>query len=318
MKILTHQDILDLDISPVKCYEWVDDTLRHKDEAVLPAKISLHFDGDAFFNVMPSLIPGSNTAGVKVITRRVGRTPSLDSQIMLYRYDTLDPLALMDGSWITAMRTGAVAAHTVKNLAVRDFKTIGVMGLGNTGRASMKVLLALYPDRELNIRVLKYKDQAEEYVRYFKGPDGSRYPRVTFEVVDAVEDVVADSDVIISAVTYQEGDFASPSMYKAGCLIVAVHLRGFMGCDTVFDRVYCDDVSHVEGFKYYSQWPYSAEIAEVLGGTALGRQSDEERIIAYNVGLSLHDLRFAREVFQLSEGIGTEVSLGAPTDKFWI
>lgn len=318
MKILTFQTIRDMNISPMDCYDWVDYTLRHKGESTLPPKISLHYDGDAFFNVMPCLIPASDIAGVKVITRRVGRTPALDSQIMLYSYETLEPLALMDGNWITAMRTGAVAAHTVSQLAVESFQEIGVMGLGNTGRAAMRVLLARYPERKLDIKVLRYKDQAEAYIESFKGADGSLYPNANFEIVDKVEDVARNSDVVISAVTYQQDDFLEPGCFKPGVLVVAIHLRGFMECDLQFDRVCYDDLAHVEGFKYFSQWPSHSEMADVITGKAPGRLNDKERIIAYNVGLSLHDMKFAREVYDRAPKNGAAITLDPPTGKIWV
>ncbi len=318
MKVITFNDIKSLDISPVKCYEWVEEALLHKNEAILPAKISLHLENDAFFNVMPCLLPQQDAGGVKVITRHIGRVPSLDSQIVLYDYQTGTPKAIMDGNWITTMRTGAVAAHTIKTLAVKDFYEIGVMGLGNTGRAAMKVLLAMYPERPLKIKVLKYKDQHDLYTRYFKGEDGKNYPNAEFVYVDTYEDVVRGSDVIISAVTYTDTDFCPDECYKPGVLVDAVHLRGFLNCDLSFDKVFCDDDKHVRGFKYYDKWKYHAEVADVITGKAAGRESDSEKIIAYNVGLSMHDMNFANKVFELCGNVGTEISLDPPTDKFWV
>ncbi len=318
MKVITFNDIKSLDISPVKCYEWVEEALMHKNEAILPAKISLHLENDAFFNVMPCLLPQQDAGGVKVITRHIGRVPSLDSQIVLYDYQTGTPKAIMDGNWITTMRTGAVAAHTIKTLAVKDFYEIGVMGLGNTGRAAMKVLLAMYPERPLKIKVLKYKDQHELYTKYFKGEDGKNYPNAEFVYVDTYEDVVRNSDVIISAVTYTDTDFCPDECFKPGVLVDAVHLRGFLNCDLAFDKVFCDDDKHVCGFKYYSKWKYHAEVADVITGKAVGRENDSEKIIAYNVGLSMHDMNFANKVFELCGNVGTEISLDPPTDKFWV
>lgn len=318
MKVVTFDDVKKVGIAPETCFDWVAEMLQHKEEVILPAKISLHLENDSFFNVMPCLLPGSGMGGVKVITRHLDRVPSLDSQIFLYDYQTGTPKAVMDGNWITTMRTGAVAAHTVKTLAVEDFSEIGVMGLGNTGRAAMKVLLAVYPQRKLRVKVLKYKTQHEDYVRYFRGPDGWAFPQVEFVFVDTVEEVVEGSDVIISAVTYQEGDFCDVSCYKPGCLVVAVHLRGFMNCDTAFDKVFCDDEDHVKGFRYFNQWRYHAEIADVITGRAEGRTSNDERIVAYNVGLSMHDMNFASKIYDRTSDVSQDITLNPPTDKFWI
>lgn len=318
MKVITYNDIKNLDISPIKCYEWVEEMLMHKNDAILPPKISLHLENDAFFNVMPCLFPHNDAGGVKVITRHLDRVPALDSQIMLYDYKTGEPKAIMDGNWITAMRTGAVAAHTIKTLAVKNFYEIGVMGLGNTGRAAMKVLLALYPDRPLKIKVLKYKDQHTEYVEYFRGADGKNYPNAEFVFVDSYEDVIRNSDVIISAITYTDDDFCPDECYKPGCLVTAVHLRGFLNCDLSFDKVFCDDEGHVNKFKYFDKWKYHAEVADVITNKAKGRESDEEKIIAYNVGLSMHDINYAAKIYDMAVGCGQEITLEPPKEKFWI
>jgi len=159
MKVLTHADIEGLNIAPEKCFDWVADALLHKEEVMLPPKISLVPEDDVFFNVMPCLFPGQKFGGVKVITRQLDRQPALNSMIMLYDYNTLTPVAIMDGNWITAMRTGAVAVHAISTLARKDFRTVGFMGAGNTGRAAIKVLMAKYAGRPMLLKVLKYKDQ---------------------------------------------------------------------------------------------------------------------------------------------------------------
>ena len=88
---------------------------------------------------MPSLVKVDNKTygGVKVVTRYPSRIPSLDSTILLFDADTGEKLAFMDGNWITAMRTGAVAAHSINLLEKKNIKEIGIMGLGNTARAEL-------------------------------------------------------------------------------------------------------------------------------------------------------------------------------------
>ena len=101
---------------------------------------------------MPSLIP-KYSGGVKIVTRYPGRTPALDSQIILYDYTTGTVKALLDGNYITTMRTGAVAAHSIMLFSRHNFKEIGMIGLGNQARATLKILLALYPNRKFIIKL---------------------------------------------------------------------------------------------------------------------------------------------------------------------
>ncbi len=319
MKIITHEDILKLNIPAEKCFEWVNDMLKHKEEVILPPKTSIVPKEDAFYNVMPSMFPEMNYAGVKVITRELNREPALDSMIMLYDYETLIPKALMDGSWITTMRTGAVAAHTISVLARKDFETVAIMGLGNTGRAAIKVLLSIYKEKKFTLKVLKYKNQHILLEEMIRGKSGQENPNVTIQFVDTYEDVIRNSDVVISAVTFFEGNFCDDECFKEGCLIVPIHLRGFMNCDLFFDKVFGDDTGHVKKFKHFNEFKKWAEVAQVVRKEVPGRENDKERIIAYNVGLSMHDMRFAEEVYRLAQNnVENEISLASPTDKIWL
>lgn len=318
MKILTHLDIMSLDIEPIQCYNWVSYMLETKNSVILPAKISMKPTEDVFYNVMPSLVPQCNIGGVKIVTRYPSRSPSLDSQIMLYDYNTGNIKAIMDGNYITTMRTGAVAAHSIKLFAKKNFSKIGMIGLGNQARATLKVLLSLFPDRKFQLKLKKYKDQHILFQEYAENLPGS--DNIEFVLCDSYSDTVQGSDVIISSVTYFDQDICDDSCFDEGCLVVPIHTRGFMNCDLFFDKVFADDTDHVKGFKYFSQFKRFAEVSDVIAGSAEGRTSDAERIIVYNIGLSMHDIYFAEKIYEISElkGIGKKISLEAPKDKFWI
>nr|MDE6706783.1 ornithine cyclodeaminase [Oscillospiraceae bacterium] len=184
MKIITHDMIKALNLDPNLWYEWADTVLRNKHCYIMPAKTSLHF-GSSYFNTMPSILPDENVMGVKIVNRYIGRIPSLDSQLLLYRYDTGENIALMDASLITAMRTGAVTVHAIELLANDDFYEIGIMGFGNIGIATMEILVAHYKEKPMKIKLLKYKDHAENIYERYKN-----YSNITFEIVDTVKEII--------------------------------------------------------------------------------------------------------------------------------
>lgn len=318
MKVLTHADIMKLNIDPIQCYQWVTDMLKNKENVILPAKISMKPIEDIFYNVMPSLLPQDNIGGVKVVNRYPTRQPALDSQILLYNYKTGRLKSLLDGKYITTMRTGAVAAHSIKLLSKKNFKKIGVIGLGNTARATLKVLLALYPNKDIVLKLLKYKDQHLLFKDYIDSLPNSN--RIECVFCDSYKDTVQGSDVIISSATYLEQDICEDDCYGEGCLVVPIHTRGFMNCDLFFDKVYADDTDHVKDFKYFEQFQSFSEVSDVLNGALEGRRNNFERIIVYNIGLSMHDIYFAEKIYELAvaDGIGKEISLETPDNKFWI
>lgn len=315
MKIVSQQQIRELNISPAQCVEWIKGSFSLKEKALLPAKISLHPQGNDFFNTMPCLLPAPlNYFGVKVVHRIKEATPALGGDILLYNSLTGGLLAMLDANWITTMRSGAVATLAIQTLRKTETKIYGFIGLGNMGRATMLCLLDSEPDVMHHVVLMRYKNQAENFIERFKD-----YTNVTFSICDDVKELVAQSDVIVSCITEAQGLLCEDdSLYKEGCLVVPVHTRGFQNCDLFFDKVYADDTAHVCDFKYFNQFKQYAEIQEVIDGKKAGRESDKERILSYNIGLGLHDVVYASKIYEMLESDSNEISLARETEKFWI
>ena len=321
MKIINFEDIQSLGITPELCYNWAEYMIKNKNHALLPPKISIKpYDG-VFCNVMPSMILGigkSNIGGVKVVTRYPNRIPSLESQILLMDADNGEFLALMDGTWITTMRTGAVAAHSILLFAKKDFSNIGMMGLGNVSRSTLLILLSMIKDRELNIKLLKYKGQEYDFAQRF-----ALCNQCNFTYVDTPEEMVNGSDVVISGATYLPNDICSDEHYDEGVLVVPIHTLGFTNCDLFFDKVYADDTGHVHHFKNYDKFRHFAEVSDVLNHSNPGRENDVERILVYNIGVSIHDIYYAYSIYRMMKENDSlrqlpDVDMNDPTDKFWV
>lgn len=296
MKSITNSEIVALNISATKCVDWVREAFVMKSECQLPAKISVHPTGNDFFTTMPCLLPKEyGRFGAKVVSRIVGRVPALKSDMMLFDSNNGELLALVDCDWITAMRTGAVAALAIKTFRNSTAKEYAFVGLGSTARATLTCLLESCKDEQLNIRLFRYKDQAEKIVEEYKG-----YDNVTFTIVDNTSDLVRGADVVVSCITDASGLLVEDEgLFKPGVLVVPVHTRGFQNCDTTFDKVYADDTDHVKGFKYFSEFREFHQIEEVLKGVTPGRESDTERILSYNIGLGLHDVLYASRIYDM-------------------
>ena len=296
MKIITKQDIAQLGIAPTKCVEWVTEAFKLKSRCQLPAKVSVHPSGNDFYTTMPCLLPEEYSRfGVKVVSRVAGRIPALKSDLMLFDSATGDLLSLVECDWITAMRTGAVATLAIKTFRSTVASIYAFVGLGSTARATLTCLLESSPSEELNIRLFRYKDQAEKIVAEY-----GHYANARFEIVDTMEELVAGADVVVSCITDAQGLLVEDeSLFKPGVLVVPVHTRGFQNCDTTFDKVFADDTDHVKGFRYFSQFREFHQIEEVLKGECMGRANDQERILSYNIGLGLHDVYYANKIYEL-------------------
>lgn len=320
MKIISHKLIQSLCISPKECVDWIYESFDQKNESQLPAKISVHPADYDFFTSMPCLLrqaPGSphRYFGVKEVHRIEGAIPSLGSDMLLYDANSGELLALIDSDWITTMRTGAVAAVSAKALRKNGADTYGLVGLGNTGRATLLCVLEAEPDKFFKVKLLRYKDQAEQFIERFKD-----YRNVEFEIVDDINELARSVDVFISCITSASGLLIEDECtFQPGVTVIPVHMRGLQNCDTAFDRVFGDDTGHVRGFRYFSQFKDYNEIGEVLAGRDPGRRSQNQRIIDYNYGLALHDVVYASKIYEMvANNEVPEIDIRKEVEKFWV
>ena len=296
MKYISSEEINNLNITPSTCVEWVREAFLMKSECQLPAKMSVHPTGNDFFTTMPCLLPTKyRRFGAKVVSRIVGRVPALKSDMMLFDSISGELLAIVNCDWITAMRTGAVAALAIKTFRNSQAKEYAFIGLGSTARATLTCLLESCKNEHPNIRLFRYKDHAERIIEEYK-----HYENASFKIVDTTTELVKNADVVVSCITDASGLLVEDvSLFKEGVLVVPVHTRGFQNCDTVFDKVFADDTDHVKGFKYFSQFKEFHQIEDVLKGDVVGRANDTERILSYNIGLGLHDVLYASRIYEM-------------------
>ena len=316
VSVIQQPQIDALHLSPATCVEWVKEAFLMKDDIQMPAKLSVHPQGEDFITSMPCLLPesqGKKYFGIKMVSRIDGQLPTLQSNIFLYDAKTGHLLAVIDGDWITAMRTGAVAALAAKTFQRKGNSTYSIMGLGNIGRAVGLCLAADNRDRQITFRLLRYKDQAERFVERLKDFDN-----INFEIVDDKHIFAAEADVLISAVTVAtELLFPDDGLFRKGVTVIPVHMRGFQNCDLFFDKVFGDDTGQVSGFKYFNQFHQYDEFHHVLQGKNPGRTSNEERILSYNYGIALHDILFASRIYERIQ-TGDGFNLEKQDQKLWL
>ena len=199
----------------------------------------------------------------------------------------------MDVDWITAMRTGAVAALAARLFKKDNTNTYSMIGLGNIARATAMCLIADNKDKPITIRLMHYKDQAEMFAEKFKDESN-----VNFEIIDNKEQFISEADIVISCVTVAtELLFPDNSLYKKGITVIPVHGRGFQNCDLCFDKVCGYDTDQIRNWKYFSRFHQFDELHHVLQGVNPGRANQEERILSYNYGLALHDIVYASKIY---------------------
>lgn len=257
------------------------------------------------YNVMPCICEGKNIAMVKMIGRhsiKRGENRSvMMGDILLYESDTGILKALIDGEYITTLRTGLTAAHSARLFTRKDFQTVGLIGPGNIMTVCIRSFISSLreegDDRVITLKLIRYHGHEERIMKFLKADKNLR-----FELCDSYVSVIRDSDLVISAITKVTENFASNDCFKEGVTVIPVCTLGFQNCDLFFDKVFTDESEQIRGFKYFSHFePITTNVSDVLNGLRPGRTNNTDRILVYNYGIAIHDLLLAENIWKKAE-----------------
>jgi alanine dehydrogenase len=167
----------------------------------MPPKIYLlytKYNGD--LRVMPSYIERLDISAVKVINAHPDNQTKYDLPTVMGTIILIDPrngapLAIMDGTYITAMRTGAAGGLAAKYLARRNTKVVGFVGAGTQARTQLEALLIVYGKLDL-VKVWSRTEESRE--RFVSEMKATYEGLADFISVNRTEDAVRDVDVLIT------------------------------------------------------------------------------------------------------------------------
>jgi ornithine cyclodeaminase/alanine dehydrogenase-like protein (mu-crystallin family) len=317
---LCRADVEAVGLAMAEIIEVLEIAFREKgeDRVEMPPKPGIHPGSeDNFIHAMPAYIPALKSAGVKWVSgfpeNYVRDLPYISGLLILSDAETGLPLAVMDCSWITAMRTGGATALAARYLARPESSIVGVLGCGVQGRTNVEALHVLFPLE----RVIGYdvkEEVAHRFVDEIKGRFG-----LEVVVANAPREAVTGCDLIVTA---------GPILKKPHCTIQA----GWMDEGAFASLVDFDSYWHPEAMKevdkfctddlaqlhYYERAgyfrdipPIHADLGELATGKKTGRQTPTERTMAANLGLALDDMAVASLLYRqaLDKGIGTWLPL---------
>lgn len=299
-KYITHSDIINCNPSFNTIISLVKNNIINKNLHQIPPKISIPIENNGFYNTMPCIKNGLYSC--KVVIRNFNNRPLLSGHIYLYDIINSKLISILDSKWITSIRTGVIAGITIDALAIKNFNSIAFIGLGNCAISTLLCVSSLYPTKQLIVKLLKYKDTTEHFINRFKD-----FKNIKFIIIDNFNTLCNNTDVIVSSVSSQTSLFSnSTDIYKKGVLIVPIQTRGFQNCDIAFDKIVVDDVPHIKHFKNYSKMKSVIELSDILNKKYIGRNNDIQRILAYNIGLGVHDNSLASYIYMLLSNANLE------------
>jgi len=307
----SRKDILDI----------VRDTLaaHGRKQIEMPAKIGIHPFEDVFYHAMPAYVPGRLATGCKWIEcypdnpRKYG-IPQTTSLLVINETMCGAPVAVMDGTWITAMRTPAVTVLAAECLHP-GAKTFGMFGCGVQGIEH--VIFAPLTLSKLE-RIYVYDvlpDAAKALVARVR-----ECVKVEVVVADSIEQVAKSCEVLSSATLIVQEPIAAvkDEWVSAGKTILPCDLNTFWDPMTQrrADKYIVDSADEHRLFAQMGYFPdglpnITCETGEVIAGLHPGRESESELIVCSNIGMSVFDVALGQAILHraLDMGLGVKLPL---------
>jgi ornithine cyclodeaminase/alanine dehydrogenase-like protein (mu-crystallin family) len=258
--------------------------------------------------VMPAYLPRTKRLGLKLISlcedNPTKGLPLAQAVAILMDAELGTPLAVMDASYLTAVRTGAASGVATDALARRDARVAAIFGAGVQGRAQLEAVAAVRPIR----KALVFDVDPRAAAAYAK----EMGLKLSLEVEPASSPkALREADVVCTATTSAVPVFSDGDL-KPGVHINAVgsykpHVREIPGETVRRAGVFVDqrqacleeagDLIIPLREKLIDEGHILAEIGEVLAGLKPGRGSDDEVTVFKAVGNAALDLAMASLVF---------------------
>ena len=280
------------------------------------------YNGD--LRTMPAYLEETDAVAVKVVNshpenRKYG-LPAVMATIILVDPKTGAPEAIMGGTWITALRTGAAGAIAAKYLANSNPKTVGIVGAGTQARTQLMGLQLVFK----TIEEVRVWDRTEEAALKYAEEMKSECNQEFIYSVKSVRNAVQGADIIVTATPSRE-PLVSAEWVDEGTHIncVGADAPGKQELDSailVRSKIVVDDWSQschggeinvplAKGIiKEKDVW---GDICEIVAGLKQGRTSPDEITVFTSTGLAIQDAATAEIAYRkaLQEGIGEKVEI---------
>jgi alanine dehydrogenase len=277
---------------------------------IVPPRVGIRIPEPGILATMPGYVPGI-ALEVKLVSvfpnNHQHSLPTHQGVIALFDETNGTPLAIMDGAYITAIRTGGTAAVAARALAREDAKVLAILGAGVQGASHLESFPRVRNFEEIRI-ASRDRDKAASLA--------SRHPRA--RVVSTFEEAVRGADVIACCTDSHEPvisrDWLSPGAHVSS-------VGGTFGPEIDPETILSSNV-FVEWRGAATNPPPAGahelqgldasrltEVGEVLAGTRPGRTSRDEITVYKSTGHAVEDAATARLVYDRAQAKGAGIRL---------
>ncbi|MCX6764452.1 MAG: alanine dehydrogenase [Candidatus Nealsonbacteria bacterium] len=291
-----------------------------KGKVQMPPKSYLYFkqyNGD--LRIMPAFATDLDMAGTKIVSVHPENSkkglPTVMAVIILNDSKTGFPLALMDGTYITGMRTGAAGAIAVKYLARKEAKTLGVAGAGKQALFQIVAISKVRPIEKVFVCDLSQKNITNL---------ANSLLEIGIKIEKASIEEVARQDILVTTTPSEK------PIIKREWIMPGTHINA-IGADAAGKEELDPEILKTAKVVIddWAQASHSGEInvpfnkgiiakediysslGKIVNSEKIGRENDEEITVFDSTGLAIQDLFAAHLVYckAREKYIGKEVDL---------
>ena len=317
---LSRIDVQKLSLNNDEILESVEEGLRLQGmgEAVIEPRVHLEPGvSQGHFNVLRGSLGGSiDMAGVKVVGDFVDNylagLPSELALLNLMDRRTGMPKAVIDASFLTDMRTGAITALGAKHLARKGSKVLGHIGARGTAYWNVRLLDYLFDFDEIRVHSLR-PESREAFAKKLSN-DLGKPVRVTTDWKSCVE----GADIVVEASRLPAPEAILQTKWIGrGAFVVPYGTMSAVEIDLLsnMDKVVVDDWGQCKSGKFGSlrahveagllnETSLHGELCEIVVGKKTGRESDNETTLLWHRGLSLSDIALGHTMLAKAKKMG--------------
>ncbi len=315
IRILSEQDLID-----AKCFDMnfalsiVEDAFIKyaNDDVIFPDKVSVVFNQKTQdrINCLPAAIKSEKIYGMKWVSvfpqnpYQKGKA-NLTAVYILSELESGYPIAFMEGSLCSNMRTAAVGGVAAKYLARKDSKTIGFIGAGEQAKAHLLAMKAACPTIEKCYVASRTVSSEDKFVEQM-----SRFcPDVIFEKCTSdYKKAAGNADVIVTAISGQEKILQADWVKKGAFYCHVAGLEDDYAVPQKASKIVCDNWEVVKHRTQTISQMYQAgllkdshiyaDLHEIISKKKKARETSDEFIYFNSVGMSFVDILLAYRMYQ--------------------
>lgn len=287
---VSRSDVEKCGLSLGDCIEACEQALSAKVAGTceMPPKLGVSPRAGAILHAMPARLP--DVVGMKWISVFPDRRPALSALIVLNDLETGTPTAILEGTYLTTLRTAAATAIAARRLARSDAETVAIIGPGLEGRTNLAALKLVLPELRRCRAWAPSRATADKYAA-----EMSREHGIDVEATDSAEAACREAAVVVTCAPWPARSAPSlyPGAFAGGAFVCTIDYDASLTAAgaAAFDRRFTDDVAQMNVARAkgsFAGWP--DDFAELHSAA---RTSAGETILCANLGLAIFDLAVA-------------------------